>query len=102
MGKTQIHIKKRGTNNKYIELVFCVLNRFPWDKLHRNLTVSLHGINCISSVTFVFMFIGDILEMDRDKAFTHYLSQICIRTSNETRKSNATHTPIETPSNVHS
>ena len=58
-------------------------------------------INYISSLLLVLMFIGDILEMDRDEALTHFLSQICIRTSNETRTSNATHTSSETLLNVH-
>ena len=100
MGTTQIHIRKMGTNNKYIELVFCVLKIFPWAKLHRNITVRVHGLNCISSLMLVFMFIGDILDMDRDEVLTHSSIQICIRTSNETRKSNATHTSIETPLHV--
>ena len=45
------------------------------------------------------MFIGDIVEMDRDEALTHSLSQICIRTYTETRKPNTTHTSTETSSN---
>ena len=57
---------------------------------------------CISSLMLVFMFLGDILEMDRDEELTHSLSQICIRTLNEMRASNATHTYSETPSNSHS
>ena len=93
---------ERGAHNKYIELVFCVLKKFPWDKLHRNLIASLHWLNYISSLMFVLMFVGDILEMDRDEALTHSSSQICTRTSNETRMPNTTHTSSETPSNVRS
>ena len=48
------------------------------------------------------MFIEDIVEMDRDKAFTHYSSQICTRTSIETRMPNTTPTSSEIPSNVFS
>ena len=54
---------ERGTHNKYIELVFCILKKLPWDKLHNNVTVSLHWINYISSLMLVLMFIGDIIEM---------------------------------------
>ena len=70
---------ERWAHNKYIELVFCVLKKFPWAKLHSNLTVGLHWLNCISSLMLVLMFIGDIVEMDRDEAFTHSLSQLCTR-----------------------
>ena len=93
---------ERGTNNKYIEFVFCVLKNFPWDKIHSNLTVSLHWLNCISSLMFVLMFIGDILDIDRDEELTHSLSQRCTRTSNEMRMPNTTHTSSEMPLNVRS
>ena len=59
-------------------------------------------MNYISSLMLVLMFIGDILEMDQDEALTHFSSQICTRTSNETRMPNTTHTFSETPSNVRS
>ena len=48
----------------------------------------------------VLMFIGDIVEMDRDEALTHFSSKRCTQTSIETRTLNTTHTSIETPSNV--
>ena len=57
---------------------------------------------CISLLILVFMFIGDTLEMDQDEVLTRSLSQIYIRTYNERRMSNATHTSSETPSNAHS
>ena len=89
-------------HNKYIELFFCVLENFLWAKLHSNLIVNLHWIDCISSFMFVLMFQGDIVEMDRDEAFIHSSSQICTRTYIETRIPNTIHTSIETSSNVRS
>ena len=100
MWEQQKFTSKRGEHNKYIELFFCVLRNFLWDKLHSNLIVGLHWLNCISSLMLVLMFIGDIVEMDRDEEFTHYSSQRCTQTSIETRMPNTTHTSIETPSNV--
>ena len=91
---------ERGAHNKYIELVFCVLKKFPWAKLHSNLNVSLHWLNCISSLMLVLMFIGDIIEMDQDEVLTHSLIQICSMRSNEMRIPYTTHTSSETPSNV--
>ena len=93
---------ERGAKNKYIELLFCVLRNFLWAKLHSNLTASLHWLNCISSLMLVLMFIGDIVEMDRDKKLTHSSSQICTRSSNETMTPITTHTSSEIPSNVRS
>ena len=93
---------ERGAHNKNIELFFCVIKNFPWDKMHSNLTVDLHWLNCISSLMLVLMFIGDILDMDQDEALTHSSSQTCTSTSNETRTSNATHTSSEKPLNVRS
>ena len=91
---------ERGAHNKYIELFFFVLKSFLWDNLHSNLIIGLHWLNCISSLILVFIFIGEIEEMDRDEALNHSSSQRCTKTYMETGTPNTTYTFTKTPLNV--